>query len=198
MSAPSFLLVGITDGSPQSQDIPTLAALLANGLDFLYWRSAVQEASPDRLPPDKQASVLLSASRPDAVRPPFRWHVKEADRQWLTGREAAPFSTSIHHLSEWANLAGRVSMVFYSPVFASISKPGYGPSVSLDTIGRQLLALREQHTQLPLLIGLGGITAKNVALVRQAGFDGAALMGGLWQQPDPVGALTEIKASVGR
>ena len=91
--------------------------------------------------------------------------------------------------------------MFYSPVFASISKPGYGPAVSLDLVAQQVAAIRGRQAalpqgrlpqdRLPLLIGLGGVSADNVALLQQAGFDGAALMGALWQTPN---ALSVVKA----
>jgi thiamine-phosphate pyrophosphorylase len=155
------------------------------------------------LPPVTSAyrsRCLVAASSPGLVDAPFRWHLKETDRQRLFLADGwpaeKPASTSIHHLSEWVELIGRVELVFYSPLFPSISKPGYGPGISLDTIARQIGAMRDQYPVLPLLIGLGGITAGTVAQVRQAGFDGAALMGALWQTPDPVAALQKIRESV--
>lgn len=198
MNTSPFILVGITDDGPLSQDLQILSTLLTNGLDFLYWRTLVNVARAKQLPPDRQASVLFPTSEPGNVPPPFRWHLKEADRHRQQPAKVRPFSTSLHHLSEWAELAGKAELVFYSPIFASISKPGYGPAVSLDTIGRQIAAIRQQHNRLPLLIGLGGVKADNVALVGQAGFDGAALMGALWQNPDPVKAFDQLRASVNR
>ncbi|GAB2527772.1 hypothetical protein GCM10027085_17570 [Spirosoma aerophilum] len=166
---------------------------MTNRLDFLYWRSTVGESRAEQLPIDRQASVLLPAIEPDQVPAPFRWHLKEADRRRLPPTQGSPFSTSIHHLTAWAELAGKAELVFYSPVFASISKPGYGPSVSLETVSQQIAAIRQQHDRLPRLIGLGGIQADNIRLVRQAGFDGAALMGALWQSPNPIDAFDRLK-----
>ncbi len=193
-----FLLVGVTDDGPLSQDLQILTTLLTNSLDFLYWRTPSATVRPEQLPLGYQASVMLPASEPGHVPPPFRWHLKEADRHRLQPALVRPFSTSLHHLAEWAELAGKAELVFYSPIFDSISKPGYGPSVSLDTLGRQIAAIRQQHEKLPLLIGLGGVNADNVALVRKAGFDGVALMGALWQNPDPVEAFDQLRASVNR
>jgi len=195
-----FQLVGITNDSILSQNKKLLEDLLASGLDYLYWRNPSDDALlQPPVAPVYHPRCLVAALSPKLVRSPFRWHLKDSDRQLLvTASELThekPFSTSIHQLSEWPKLAGQAEMVFYSPLFQSISKPGYGPTVRLDTIAKQIGAVRKQQSTLPLLIGLGGITADTVALVRQAGFDGAALMGALWQAPDPVAALQEIRTS---
>ncbi|QKZ14753.1 thiamine phosphate synthase [Spirosoma sp. KUDC1026] len=197
---PAFRLIGITDDSALSRDGQQLDTLLANGLDYLYWRNLSDEMPLPPVATVYQDRCLVAASSPESVRSPFRWHLKEKDRQRLFAVDGLvsekPFSTSIHHLSEWLDMAGRVEMVFYSPLLPSISKPGYGPAVSLKTVACQVAAMREQHPNLPLLIGLGGITAQTVAQVQQAGFDGAALMGTLWKVPDPLAALQEVRAAV--
>jgi thiamine-phosphate pyrophosphorylase len=194
-----FQFIGITDDNVLSQDKELLENLLAGGLDYLYWRNSLEEELLPPVAPTYQDRCLVAAPSAKLVRTPFRWHLKESDRQRLVTAgdltHEKPFSTSIHQLSEWPKLAGQVEMVFYSPLFESISKPGYGPTVRLDILTEQIGAMREQQSTLPLLIGLGGITADTVAQVRQAGFDGAALMGALWQMPDPVAALQEIRMS---
>lgn len=195
MAITPFLLIGITDGSPQSQDSQILTALLANGLDFIYWRTPANPADAIKLPASVQEALLLPAPSFADVQPPFRWHLRESDRNKLSGHTRC-FSTSIHQLGDWPTLSEQTEIAFYSPVFASISKPGYGPTVSLDTIREQIESLRQQSVQLPHLVGLGGIHANNVNLVRQAGFDGAALMGALWQAPDPVEALIKIRTNL--
>jgi thiamine-phosphate pyrophosphorylase len=191
-----FLILGITDGSPQSQDRQTAEALLTNGLDFLYWRRPSDPALPKQLPASVQASVLLPANQANEVTAPFRWHLTDTARQRRPYGQPGAFSTSIHTLSEWSSLAGQVELVFYSPVFPSISKPGYGPSIGLEEITRQIRTIRKQQTTLPLLIGLGGVNADNVAQVRQAGFDGAAVMGALWQPPDALDALNQLQQAL--
>lgn len=195
MARKPFLLIGITDGRPQSQDGQLLNALLANGLDLIYWRTPADPTNALRLPPSVREALLVPASSADDVHHRFKWHLKESDRHKLSGRSQS-FSTSIHQLSVWPTLSGQAELVFYSPVFASISKPGYGPSIALDRIRVQIESIRQQSVQLPRLIGLGGVQADNIQLVRQAGFDGAALMGALWQASDPVAALVQIRASL--
>jgi thiamine-phosphate pyrophosphorylase len=78
--------------------------------------------------------------------------------------------------------------VTISPVFASASKPGYGPELGLAT----LVAL-SRDALLPV-VALGGIDATNIGSVIAAGAAGAAVMGTVMTAADPalrVAALLE-------
>ncbi|WP_020601350.1 thiamine phosphate synthase [Spirosoma spitsbergense] len=195
MNQKPFLLIGITDDSVQSRNHQTLLELLANGLDFIYWRSLASKINTKLFPTHVQASIMFPACEADHVPSPSRWHLKEPDRRQLPAGTTF-FSTSIHDLTDWPALAGQAELVFYSPVFDSISKPGYGPANSLDFIAKQVATIRRQHDRLPRLIGLGGVNADNVSLLQQAGFDGAALMGALWQTPDAIRAFKTVKEAL--
>jgi len=63
---------------------------------------------------------------------------------------------------------GGADYAFYSPVFASASKPGYGPAVGLDALTRACAAV-----QIPVL-ALGGVTAENAHECVAAGAAGVA------------------------
>lgn len=64
---------------------------------------------------------------------------------------------------------------FISPLFDSISKRGY-------TAGRDLL--RRPEDPLPCsVIGLGGINAETIRVVMEYGWDGAAVLGWIWENP---------------
>lgn len=83
-------------------------------------------------------------------------------------------SISCHSVEEVESLPFQPAYCFLSPVFDSISKPGY----------------RSQFQQLPDLSGigcqviaLGGITPEKVALCRRAGFSGIAVLGYIWEKP---------------
>ena len=43
-------------------------------------------------------------------------------------------------------------------------------------------------------LALGGIEADKLAAVREAGFAGAAVLGAVWQSPDPVAAFRQLQA----
>ncbi|GAB3828156.1 hypothetical protein GCM10028895_41300 [Pontibacter rugosus] len=47
------------------------------------------------------------------------------------------------------------------------------------------------QAKLPL-IALGGVTAEKLPLVQEMGFKGAAVLGAVWEQPNPVEAFKEL------
>nr|WP_147046440.1 thiamine phosphate synthase [Methylobacterium gnaphalii] len=69
--------------------------------------------------------------------------------------------------------------VTLSPIFATASKPGYGPSLGLA-------ALREAAGLGLPVIALGGIGAEQARLCREAGAAGVAVMGGVMRADDPI------------
>lgn len=65
-----------------------------------------------------------------------------------------------------------------SPIFASASKPGYGPALGLD-------GLREAAAIGLPLVALGGIDSGNARACLEAGATGVAVMGALMRASDP-------------
>jgi len=72
-----------------------------------------------------------------------------------------------------------------SPIFATASKPGYGPALGTDA-----LAAACGHG-LPVL-ALGGITQDTARACRAAGATGIAVMGDLMRAPDPAPTLRAL------
>ena len=104
-------------------------------------------------------------------------------------------STSFHSLAEISQHRRRYDYVFLSPIFDSISKDGYGSAFELPVLQAffQQRAVRTgYHTP---VLALGGITAANLALVQSAGFAGAAVLGTVWQSPDPAAVLRRLQAA---
>ena len=89
-------------------------------------------------------------------------------------------STSVHSMADFNGLDSYWAYAFLSPVFPSISKPGYGHSSAvLHSLGQR----RQTATK---LIGLGGIGPANYSRVYREGADGIALMGSIWQSEHPL------------
>lgn len=84
-------------------------------------------------------------------------------------------STSVHSKEILAQIHPQFDYVFFSPVFDSISKPGYKPSVDMSIKNVQIT---------PKVIGLGGVNASNILKLKQMGYDGAAVLGAIWQKPE--------------
>jgi thiamine-phosphate pyrophosphorylase len=201
-----FLLFGITPEVFTPRQATLVNDLFSAGLDYLYIRSEAADAAAwqellSPIAPAFYARLLLPANAPaEAAGSEFIRHVRERERADALEQEGGPGparSTSVHRLSRVPQLAASYQYVFFSPLFPSISKPGYQPQPGLDAVARQLADLRQTATTLPCLIGLGGIHAGNAARVKAAGFQGAALLGALWQSTCPVKALAVIRQSLG-
>jgi len=85
-------------------------------------------------------------------------------------------SRSCHSMAEVIT-AGDFDYVTLSPVFPSISKPGYTGSLDLEKVKAYL---SEPHP-VPV-IALGGITEDCIDALRYMGFDGAAMLGEAWRR----------------
>ncbi len=80
-------------------------------------------------------------------------------------------SRSLHHIDE---ISGTVyDYAFLSPVFPSISKPGYRPTLSPDEI---------RHAVNDRIFALGGVTEERLDEVKEMGFGGAAFLGSVWRR----------------
>ncbi|MFD2785025.1 thiamine phosphate synthase [Hymenobacter rubripertinctus] len=98
-------------------------------------------------------------------------------------------STALHTLAEVRNLAADYDYVLLSPLFDSLSKAGYASAFELPAV---TAVLREVPAA--SVVALGGISARTLPLIRPAGFAGAAVLGAVWQAPDPVAAWQALVA----
>ena len=105
---------------------------------------------------------------------------KLVDPRCLIGRSA-------HNASEVAACAAAgADYASLSPIFLTRSKPGYGPAVGLEA-----LAGIAGEAELPI-VALGGIGPEQVALCRDAGAKGIAVMGEIMRADDPRRVMREL------
>lgn len=104
-------------------------------------------------------------------------------------------SASLHTLADVQQHRRRYSYVTLSPIFNSISKENYPSGFDLAAVQAVLQRLAARPAYRPQVVALGGIDAQNIGRVRQAGFTGAAVLGSIWQSPDPVAAWRQLAAS---
>lgn len=92
-------------------------------------------------------------------------------------------SRSCHSVDEAIDAisSGRYDYVTLSPIFPSISKPGYSGHFTADDLKR----LPAQG-----IVALGGVTPERVSEIRRMPFEGYAVLGYLFGQPD-LSAMTE-------
>lgn len=102
-------------------------------------------------------------------------------------------STSFHSWAEIAQNETPYGSVFISPLYNSISKPGYGAAVAPEGITDTLQQLNSPGKHCPRIIGLGGVNKANISTLKKLGYDGAALLGAIWNDERPLRAFGEIQ-----
>lgn len=114
-------------------------------------------------------AMLLGA---DGVHLPSRG-LRRRHLEQLMGRSAIA-GRSCHRRSEvedWDERGGDFATL--SPLFSSISKPGYGPNMELEEFGSIAEA-----SKMPIY-ALGGVVPEKVKLCLEAGASGVAVVGGI-------------------
>lgn len=85
-----------------------------------------------------------------------------------------PLAASGMLTSAWKETGKEPDYIFLSPIFPSLSKPGYLPRYSWE----EMKGAASQR-----VIALGGITAGNLPMIEEAGFGGAAMLTDAWRPP---------------
>jgi thiamine-phosphate pyrophosphorylase len=99
---------------------------------------------------------------------------------------------SAHDAAELARAAAAgADYATLSPIFASTSKPGYGPA-----LGGAGLARLAARVSIPVL-ALGGIDSERIAPCIDAGAAGVAVMGGVMGADDPGGVMAGLIKTLG-
>jgi thiamine-phosphate pyrophosphorylase len=111
-------------------------------------------------------------------------HFSEAARSALTPELTGQYlqngwrlSTGIHHAHTLQLVSNDWHQLFLSPVFDSISKPGYRAAYSPD-----FRLQKAGYTG--RVLALGGIDHTTASMARTMQFDGIAILGAIWQQPE--------------
>lgn len=179
-----------------------ISELFAAGLTALHvrkpgWAAAEVEDYIQQVPPEYHTRLVLHG-HPELVRR-YRLgglHLTSQQRAAATSRpQLLPhqtLSTSFHSLAEIRRHRRRYNYVFLSPIFNSISKAGYASGFSPADLQAPLRTLAVRSDYRPKVVALGGITPENIHLLEPAGFAGAAVLGSIWQSPDPVAAFRQL------
>ena len=200
-----FSLLALTPPTGAAE-LPWLAPLFANGLRRLHvrkpgWTRAELADYVQAIAPLHRARLVLHAHY-DLV-PALGLggiHLTETARR-APGlarllRRVGPgsVSASLHTLADVQQHRRRYHYVTLSPIFNSISKEDYPSGFDLAQVQAVLHKLAARPGYRPQVMALGGIEAANVARVREAGFAGAAVLGSIWQSPDPGATWRELVA----
>lgn len=125
------------------------------------------------------------------------WFLKNVDRTELkqviaaARKRSLSVSGSFHSIEALEKMTLKPDYVFLGPVYHSISKKGY-----LAKIGLEYAASFLQQRRNFEVIAIGGIDELNIFQVRRAGFEGAALLGSVWNDKDPCAKFQIIQNSI--
>ena len=86
--------------------------------------------------------------------------------------------------------ASAADYVTLSPIFGSISKPGYGPALGLQRLADAALRARAP------IVALGGIAAHNLGSCLAAGAAAVAVRGAVMAAADPEAATAALVKSL--
>lgn len=104
---------------------------------------------------------------------------------------AALIGKSAHSLDEIEKaLDTGADYVTLSPIFASASKPGYGPALGIEGLRKAAARL-----QIPI-VALAGIEASNAGACIKEGADAVAIMGGVMRAEYPAAEVRALLAAL--
>lgn len=173
--ADKFLKIAITSPETIDREAMRIVAILESGFDYVHirkpsWNEQQMRRLLEDIPATWRQRIVL-----------HDFHHLAGDNGaggvHLNSRNPVPpagdvgFSVSCHTLSE-IKLHPGARYRFLSPVYPSISKPGYMPHFTLNEISSLITGKN--------VVALGGITPDKFNELRQAGFIGAAMLGYLW------------------
>jgi thiamine-phosphate pyrophosphorylase len=195
------MLIVISDSDFKPGEASIINELFHSGLDLFHIRK--YGASEEllwkliaQIHPENHSRLVLHHNHEWGKRIGLkRFHYSETDRKmweaagWTGINKEFVYSTSVHSLEEHNELPQHFSYAFLSPVFDSISKADY-KAVKFD------LSKRENNKT--ELIGLGGIQAENVDQMIRMGFDGAALLGAIWNNSNPINEWNQCRDAMHR
>lgn len=194
-------LVVISPEAEDPREVAVLGALLRAGLERYHVRKPAWGSD--------QLGAWLEAL-PAAWRPRLVLHSHHhwvgalglGGRHWRdeAATPTAPgegyTSRSCHDLAGLTAALGAYTAVFFGPIFPSLSKPGHGPggTETAGTLTRTLADCSPLQRQ-TAVIALGGVTLERLPHCRDLGYDGAAVLGAVWQSAQPVAAFQALQAA---
>ena len=182
------MLIVISNPTPVNDETTIINALFDEGLEVLHVRKPRASVNELRVLIQKIHSKYhhqLALHQHHKVAVDFginRLHFTEVKRHAMKEEVLMKLkdnhtilSTSIHQIESHKTLSASFDYTFFGPVFNSISKQGYNSILSEDFV----LPSELNH---PKTIAIGGIYASNIQQVKRMQFNGAAVLGTIWQQ----------------
>jgi len=189
-----FLLLVITPEKDHPKEIEIITSLFENGLKTLHVRK------PD-FTEDELRAYLQEIPKKFYKKIVIHSHYKLSSEFNLKGvhlteknrkqkiRNVKVTSASFHSMVEILKSRRKYEYIFLSPIFNSISKQGYKSNFDLDEL--ESFLKRKKN-----VIALSGINTKNIEIVKQMSFAGAALLGAIWEDKKPLVVYQELVSKI--
>lgn len=110
-------------------------------------------------------------------------HLKQT---FTTSYPSSKCSLSLHALEELKEQKAQMNYVFLSPIFESISKPGYVSKFDRDELKNALKSTQQR------VVALGGVSLHTLQDARDYGAHGVAVLGAVWGERQPLSAFEAI------
>jgi len=191
-------LIVITTECFFEEEAGAVNMLFYNGLELMHLRKPNESEADtadfiEQIHPQYHDRIVLH----DHFSLTDRFHLKgiHLNRRNLVAPEnfQGTKSLSCHTIMELLENSDKMDYLFFSPVFDSISKRNY----MSDFREPVLYELRDKGVIHKKVIALGGVNATNMHKVKNYGFGGAAVLGGVWgdfpKQQDTEKLLTRFK-----
>jgi thiamine-phosphate pyrophosphorylase len=193
-------IIVISPGSHDPREEACLEGLFEAGLERYHvrkpaWSAADLEAWIRRLPPAWRGRLVLHEHHPLVAGLGLGGR-HEKDRPGYG--EPPAESRSCHALTSLQGHLGRYAQVLFGPVFPSLSKEGYQPAGDFAWGELKAVLAPAGAARRGRALAIGGVTAERLDRCRELGFDGAAALGAVWGDPDPVGAYRSLRGQAAK
>ena len=187
-----IILISPPDVYPD--EISIVEQLVTKGLSHYHfrkpeWDSASNEVYLDQWS-DAVRNIIVMHNHIDLVNKYqlHGFHLNHTNRQEIDRHQFFHKSYSAHTFEEIANLESDWGYATISPIYDSISKPGYQSNFTENKIFTGL-----KKASVPV-VALGGVSPANVEKTIDIGFNGIALLGGIWGELDEGNPLSRYDA----
>jgi thiamine-phosphate pyrophosphorylase len=185
-------IVVISPEASDTREVPAMEGFFSAGLDRYHvrkpsWTAPELEAWIRGLPVHWRTKLVLHQHHPlVAVLGLGGCHEKGSSQR------AQGMSRSCHDLAALPRYLGTFQQVMFGPIFPSITKAGYGPAADFPWLELKAILTGRSGKKSTRVLAIGGIAADSLGRCHELGFDGAAVMGAVWNEADPVQAFSGI------
>lgn len=191
-------LVVISSPTLVPNEASTINALLDEGLSVFHlrkpeWSVSQMDSIVGKIKPEFRSRITVHSHHVKAedwglTRLHFPVALRSTIREdvFVDIAQHKTISTSTHSISEFMELPKGFHYSFCGPVYRSISKPGYESDFLFN---QDLIRSGQSATK---MFALGGIDESNIPHAVALGFQGIALLGAIWNSPDPVKKFVQV------